>query len=218
MKEVQYFTANHDKGVGWYRSCFPTVDDGLFTFEASPSYLFDEQAPTRAASVLPQAKFVAILREPAARAYSHYLHNRAQGWEPLPFADAIQAEPERLAAASASGNRPGQEAWSRYSYFRRGLYAEQVSRWQSNVGAERIHVLRSEDLFSDPRGTMGRLLDFLGIPGDPPNELAHANARGSGQPLAPEDAAVCEELRRRFAAPNEQLTQLLGWTDAWSGR
>lgn len=215
MKEVQYFTANYEKGVGWYRSCFPAVAPGFFTFEASPSYLFDERAAARAATVLPRAKFVAVLREPAARAYSHYLHNSAQGWEPLSFADAIAAEPGRLAAACAPGNCRDHEACSRYSYFRRGLYAEQLSRWQSHVGAARIHVLRSDDLFRDPRGTMGRLLDFLEIPGDPPDELAHANALGSGQPLDPVDAAVCEELRRRFAVPNEQLTRLLGWTHAW---
>ena len=96
-KEIQFFSVEWSRGIDWYRCHFGPTGDGRLNFEASPYYLYHPCAPVRAASVLPKAKLIALLRDPVSRAWSHYHHNLRLGLEPLSFADAIAAEPERLA-------------------------------------------------------------------------------------------------------------------------
>ena len=96
-KEIQFFSVEWSRGIDWYRCHFGPTGDGRLNFEASPYYLYHPCAPARAASVLPKAKLVALLRDPVSRAWSHYHHNLRLGLESLTFADAIAAEPERLA-------------------------------------------------------------------------------------------------------------------------
>ena len=96
------FTTNWDKGHSWYRSHFAlaahrrvrTRRDGTppITGEATPYYLFHPLAPERAAAVTPDAKIVAILRDPVDRAYSHYRERARHGAEMLSFEEALAAE------------------------------------------------------------------------------------------------------------------------------
>ena len=60
--------------------------------------MHDERPRRRIAAALPDARLIVILRDPLSRAHSHYWLNRAKGIERLGFADAIAAEPERLAS------------------------------------------------------------------------------------------------------------------------
>src|SRR5205814_2419799 len=81
---VAYFTRHFAMGEAWYRTHFPTrarlavrrrrVHARVASFEATPDYLFHPLAPERAAHLVPDAKLVALLRDPLARAYSHYPH------------------------------------------------------------------------------------------------------------------------------------------------
>jgi hypothetical protein len=86
-KELHFFdrNKNFDKGVDWYRRCLPESErvDGqrTVTGESSPSYLFSAQAPARMAEVIPDAKLVALLRNPIDRAYSHYQMQVRRGTE-----------------------------------------------------------------------------------------------------------------------------------------
>jgi hypothetical protein len=171
-KELQFLSLHHGRGLRWYRGHFPARPAGVLSFEASPYYLFDPDVPARAAALLPDARFIALLRDPADRAYSHYLHSRAYGVEPLSFADALDAEPERLATGGHTARR-------RYSYVARGRYAEQLSRWFGAVGRDRVLVVRTEQL--DDR--YGEILDFLGLDRVPAPDRRHTRRPGDAPPL-----------------------------------
>ena len=108
IKEPHYFDIHFHKGIGWYRSHFPTAVEkyyarhvekhDLITGEASPYYLFHPRAPQRVAKTLPKAKLIILLRNPVDRAYSQYQHQlRQPGVEPLSFEEAIAYEEKRLA-------------------------------------------------------------------------------------------------------------------------
>ena len=75
-KELHFFDNKFAEGVRWYRRCFSEgkLVDGqrTITGEASPSYLFDPQVPERMARIVPNARLIALLRNPVDRAYSHY--------------------------------------------------------------------------------------------------------------------------------------------------
>ena len=131
-KEVSFFDRHWWRGEGWYRGQFPLRSGGRLVGEASPSYLFHPLAPERVHALLPGVKLVALLRDPVARAYSHYQHEVALGREPLSFEDALAAEDERTRGEVerlVADPRAFSRAWWDHTYASRGLYADQLERW-----------------------------------------------------------------------------------------
>jgi hypothetical protein len=109
---------------------------------------------------------VAVLREPVARAHSHYVHNRSKGYEQRSFAQAVDDELEALPASSdaaAFDLVADQRARWHDAYVARGFYAEQLDRWRAVFPADQLLVLRSEDLYADPAAVTVRTLAFLGL-------------------------------------------------------
>lgn len=210
-KELQYFTLHYRRGDRWYRGNFPDRGNRL-SFEASPYYLFDPAVPQRVAQTLPEVKLVALLRNPVDRAYSHYLHNRRRGVEPLPFGAAIQAEAARLDGAAQG--RPSQSPARLYSYASRGLYADQLQRWWTYFPPERLHIIRSEDLFTHPQPELDRLADFLGITRTRATAFERCGTTGS-ESASEMTPTLRGQLEQRFTEPNQRLGLMLGWAQTW---
>lgn len=212
-KELNYFTLHYGNGLGWYRGHFPHRPEGHLSFEASPYYLFSARAPRRVAQSMPDVKLVVLLRNPVDRAYSHYLHTRRRGFEPLSFAAALQVEADRLSRPGAGSER-SQDPARLFSYVSRGKYAEQLERWLEYFSRDRLFVIRSEDLFSQPGATVTGLAEFLGItPVDAPFKTYAATPREATSQLTPE---LRRSLCAQFAPHNQRLADLVGWPSAWS--
>src|SRR5690606_21702892 len=105
-----YFDNNYDRGVAWYRAHFPVAVRGgspqagpirIFG-EASPYYLFHPRAAARARETVPAARLIVLLRDPVARAISHYQHSVRKGFETLSFPDAIERELAQISAEEAA--------------------------------------------------------------------------------------------------------------------
>jgi len=216
-KEIQYFTLHHERGQGWYRAHFPVsaTNRGGATFEATPYYLFHPHAPARAAATLPDSKIIALLRDPASRAFSHWQHSRMRGLEPLAFDEALDAEAERLAGEEArltadpSYRSDPHRTWS---YATRGEYAAQLERWLAVYPREQLLVLRSEDLYRDPAGTHARTLEFLGLPVVTLDEYPRYTRRMAGEEMP---AASRRRLQTYFRPHNERLAALVGPAMRW---
>jgi len=222
-KGVHYFDTGFDHSLGWYRAHFPTRTavqrDGrragglVRVGEASPYYLFHPDAARRVHATLPDARVVALLRDPVKRAWSQYHHEHTRGFEDLPFTEAIAREPERLAGvdellcAEPSAQSPDHQ---HHSYLARGRYAEQLRRYIELLGRERVLVCFSEELFSDPEPVLEQVQHFLGI-----RVLPLALSRENPSDSAPLPEAVAAELRRHFAEPDAELAELLGRPLPW---
>ncbi|KAJ8780414.1 hypothetical protein J1605_011678 [Eschrichtius robustus] len=75
FEEVQFFNRNnYHRGIDWYMDFFPVPSNVTtdFLFEKSANYFHSEEAPKRAASLVPKAKIITILIDPSDRAYSWY--------------------------------------------------------------------------------------------------------------------------------------------------
>ena len=155
-KELEFFDVNFDRGIQWYSRWFTDAANAAAVGEASPSYMYDEDAPRRIAEVVPEARLLAILRNPADRAYSHYWRVRARGRETLEFQDAIAAEPARLASGDPTIQR-------RASYLDRGRYIHQLLRVCDHLPREHLHVVILEEFSAHPEAVYGELCRFLGI-------------------------------------------------------
>ncbi len=207
-KEVHYFDDHYQHGFRWYRAHFPLRRRGRTTGEASPYMLFHPLAPKRAAAALPAStKFIVLLREPVDRAVSHYWYWQKLGlYETETFARAIELEPARMAAVEEQVLR-GERSVDHvaYSYLSRGVYEPQLRRWFDAVGRDRILVLESEQLNTDPHCSE-QVLDWIGLRRwDEPFPLVNGAERTEG-----EDPELLRRLHEYFEPHNQALFELLG--------
>jgi hypothetical protein len=217
-KEVKFFDGNHHKGIDWYRYNFPLMtqmsDPITQTGEASPSYVFHPLVPKRIKEVLPNIKLVLLLRNPVARAYSHYQGNLRKGHEELSFEEAVELEQSRLEgekeAIIADQHYPMYK-YLVYSYLARGIYIEQIKNWLKSFPREQILIQRSEDLFSNPQKVYSRALAFLGLPDWKLEDFEIINY---GRYEAMEKQTE-NKLREYFNPYNHQLNKLLGENFNW---
>ncbi len=217
-KEVHFFDSHYDRGLRWYRAHFPLRRAGRITGESTPYLLLHPLAPERAANDLPDACFIALLRDPVERAISnHWLRRRRARAPGESLEQALDREAELLEADTGQLLRGEVDpTHMAYSYVARGEYAPQLRRWFDAAGRERVLVVESERLAADPRVAAG-VLDRLGLPdrGDPfpvTNQAVRSEEVGE---------ATMARLRSHFEPHNQELFELLGyemWTDPPAGR
>lgn len=213
-KGVHYFDTNASQPMSWYRSFFPLDADRIpllsgpkHVGEGAPYYMFHPECPGRIDRALPGVKVIAILRDPIERAHSQWAHETARGFETLPFEEALHAEEERLAGQETLLADPAATSFSHqhHSYVARGQYAGQVQRLWDVFGEDRVLVLSSTKLFTEPAATFARTLSFLGLSPFEANYEVH-NARAYSK-IEPETERW---LAERFAESNERLVTMLG--------
>lgn len=222
-KEVEYLSSCYAEGELWYRAHFPLRNllpgaPRKPTFEATPDYLFHPRAADRAAALMPDLRLIVIVRDPVERAWSHWRHNRRLGLDPLPFEEAVEREEERIAPDLphlASDTAPRPRRFLRFSYARRGRYAEQIARWLEHYPAERLLVLQSDELFRDPAATYDRILDFLRLPADPARRFPNYSYAPGRKRDAAIPAGAAARLRTALADEDRKLSELLGREIRW---
>lgn len=227
-KELHFFDKHHRKGLEWYGEQFQPGPEHVSWGESTPFYLYKDRAREAMVDALPAARFVAILREPVSRAYSHYWFARSKGKESLAtFAEAVAAEPERLAQS-----KDGQPA--AFSYLDRGHYLRQLTALEEGVGRERMLVHTMDDLSADPRGVLRRTCTFLGLDptgaeavevrsrntfadrtvnsadGRSKGRLQQRNVEVAGDGYPPIDPELEADLRGKFREENLALSEWLG--------
>lgn len=228
-KEVGYFSASYGEDVSWYLAHFPVairrqlmqrVGHQLLAFEATPDYLLHPLAPVRVKTLLPDAKFVVLLRDPVERAFSHYLHMQRLGFEARTFEEAIESESETIAADLAQihldvGHNP--KRFHRYSYLARGRYVEQLERWMGHFPRSRFLILDSAKLYSEPRATYQEILRFLELPAWAPGEFSNHSYVGTPAPSATAmEPRVGQLLAEQFGEANQGLAALAGRDFPWN--
>jgi len=214
-KEVSFFDRHYARGEAWYRGNFPNAlrARGLVG-EASPSYLFHPFAPERVATMVPEVKLIALVRNPVDRAFSHYQHEVALGREPLSFEHALEAENARLRGEEERMRAdPGyfSRAWWDFTYRCRGRYAEQIERWLAVFPRDQLLVVPSEDLLAEPERVHGQVLEFLRAP---PHRL-DGYPRVFERQYEPMRAETRDRLAAEFTEPNRRLYELLGRNLGW---
>lgn len=201
-KEMHFFDTLYEEGVEWYRQCFPPprLKDGrqTVTGEATPGYLFHPLAPERVAEVVPQARLIALLRNPVDRAYSQYHQRMGKGRENQGFDEAVGAE-----------NLDGEHL---PEYLARGIYADQLLRWSRFFPKEQMLVLKSEDFFERPQDVLKIVLNFLDLPQWEPEAWKHRKKGSYEERMNPE---IRRRLEDFFEPHNRRLYEYLGVDFGW---
>lgn len=139
-----------------YEALFAHARPGDVVGEASPLYLYVREAPEQIARVLDRPRFVAVLRNPIDRAYSHWLHIHR-----LPAEDAVPGFRVACEAEIAAGT-----AYSPYGsgthVLRMGRYDEQLERYATRFGRGSLLVVDYGEVTGDPQASLDRICDFVG--------------------------------------------------------
>jgi hypothetical protein len=132
--------------------------------EASPSYLRSRTAAREIAELQPNARIIAILREPASFVRSLHLQL---------VQDHVESEKDlRKAIAREDIVRAGERV-RRYSDHVH--YREQLRRYHDVFAAERVLVLIYDDFRRDNEATVRRVLRFLDVDDVGPIQVLDAN-------------------------------------------
>lgn len=137
-----------------YAALFAKVTTERAIGEVSPVYLQSINAPKNIHQLCPDAKLIAILRQPVERAYAHYLGRVRDGLDArASFADVVTQElAQPLPDEITFGNYLG---CGRYAHFLKG-YFELFPR-------ENIRVYLFQDLQHNPARLLSDLFQFLGV-------------------------------------------------------
>ena len=203
-KELHFFD---DESRDWaapdyaaYEARFPDPA-GRPCGEATPIYSYWPGALARIAAYNPAIKLILMLRDPVARAWSHWRMETARGAEAQPFDWCIRQGRQRLFDTEPWGHHRA------FSYVERGFYGEQLDRVFGLFPREQVLILKSEALRADPAITLGEVRRFLGLapkPAPAPREV-HLGTTGGG--LSEADAAF---LRQVYATDAARLADLTG--------
>jgi len=138
-----------------YQALFAGADGYAAIGEASPLYLTHYQPAQTAEAIrrrLPDVRLVAVLRQPAERAYSQFTYRRQQGHEPLrDFAAALAAEDQRIAANWSPACR----------YRRNGAYFSNLTPYFERFPREQLRIYLYDDLKDRPAEMLADLCAFL---------------------------------------------------------
>ncbi len=207
-KEVHYFSQHAEEPARWYADHYRDAKRGQRRGDITPFYLFHPDVPARIRALLPRAKMIVLLRDPVERALSQVFHARRHGFEALEVADALAAEPERLATG-------GLYSLQKHSYVARSRYLEQLDRYEALFSHRQLLVLKSEDLFNNTAFIWETIQQFLKLPVIPlPIALPKANA-GSGE-AAEVEPEVRAQLRDALSTTASGVKQRYGIDWGWS--
>ena len=140
-----------------YLNLFPDNDNKQYKAigEASPVYLYDENAPSEIKNALPNVKLIAILRNPIERAFSNFaMHHTGLGYETTPdFMEALALEEQRKK----------EHWWWGFYYKEAGLYTVQLKRYLDLFDKNKILIILYDDLKNDKKNTYLKITNFLDI-------------------------------------------------------
>ena len=147
-KEPNFFSDDevYAQGPGWYHGLFDEAPARALLGEASTHYTKLPTYPDtleRFSETLDTPKLIYVIRDPVARAVSHYIHEWTQGVISSDLETALRTHPELV------------------SY---GQYAMQLKPWIDCYGTENLLVTSMEAMRHNPQALLDRIGPFLGRP------------------------------------------------------
>ncbi|HLW16640.1 MAG TPA: sulfotransferase [Actinomycetota bacterium] len=153
-KEIHFFDRKFDQGLDWYRSCFTGTKTERAVGEATPTYVVEDETVTRMATTLPDARIILVLRDPIARARSHYWWIRgAATYERRSFEEAVRDEMRRESETTQQY----------YGYLEGGCYLTYLKRLEMFYSSSATLVVLAEDLKRDAGSEFARVCRFLEV-------------------------------------------------------
>ncbi|XP_067046227.1 bifunctional heparan sulfate N-deacetylase/N-sulfotransferase-like isoform X2 [Acropora muricata] len=158
-EEVQFFNGhNYNRGLDWYMDFFRDLSNSTNTiqFEKSANYFDSNVTPLRVHALLPNTKIIAILIDPAKRAYSWYQHMKSHGVSAaqIPFFKVLKS-------VNSTGSKDVKALGQRCLL--PGLYVQHLQRWLTYFSPSQILIIDGDRLRTHPADVMFAVQRFLGV-------------------------------------------------------
>lgn len=143
------------KDIESYTALFNGATNEKAIGEASTTSLYHPPAPINIKRYVPNAKMIAILRDPVDRLFSAYMDAIRRGHEHRSLHDALSQEPI-----------DSDHIWwgtGGFSYIRPSFYSKQLKRYFDNFEREQIKVYLYEDFKKDPMVLIKDIFRFLEV-------------------------------------------------------
>ena len=185
-----------------YEALFAGAPADALCGESTVFYLYDRAAQERIRAIVPEARLIAVLRDPAERAHSNWAHLRGAGLEPEDFPTALSLEEDRVAAG-----------WAHFwHYAAQGRYGEQLDHLFGLFPREQVLLVRYRELRDAPGETADRVCRFLGVEtgvvADVPRHHVRPDVVGRTAGASPAERAAALP---RFADDVPRVAELTGW-------
>jgi hypothetical protein len=165
QKEVCYFdtyneTKNFTKGTDWYAKFFKNSQSNQKKGEFTTHYIYFPHSAKLIHNMVPHAKLIVCLRQPADMLYSFFWWKKAN-YEtadlPTNFETAVDTNLE---------------------YIQRGMYYKQLKRYYDLFPRSQIKVFLHDEIKSDPLKVLREAFEFIGVDSTfiPPNYNKKINA------------------------------------------
>jgi hypothetical protein len=143
-KDLYFFSRCYDRGLDWYGAQFRGArPEHKIIGEVSPDYLVHPEAPERIRACLgTDVRLMVTLREPAARAFSHYLYLRKHGLAAPTFIQTAR-------------NTPGM--------LDEGRYATNLRRYLGRFDRKSLYLGVFDDLQADPQAFLDDVTNWLEV-------------------------------------------------------
>jgi hypothetical protein len=162
-KELAFFAIEqrYQRGFDWLlEEYFSEADPGKVWGDVSPQHMAGLFVAERIAKQLPEAKIVAVLRNPIDRAYSAYRMAARRGKEARSFADIVEHAKKSAPLLMA------EDEFVEDDYIRNGLYGLVLESYMQCFSPDQLYVVFMEDLEADPANTVKGIFQFLGVSSD----------------------------------------------------
>ena len=148
-KELHYFDTHYELGIETYEAQFRDWSGQAAVGDITPSYLSgayssNQRIPEMMHRYLPDARLIAVFRNPVERAYSHYWNNVSQ-------------DPQNLALTFE------QKIAQRPQILDEGRYADHVQRYLAHFEERQLLLLLYDDLKQDPLGFLRKIYRHLSV-------------------------------------------------------
>lgn len=142
------------KNLEDYQNLFKNVTSEKAIGEASVAYFSEKESADRIKNYIPNVKLILSLRNPADRAFSHYLNKIRNGYEPIKdFDKAIKVESIRISKNYAP-------TWQ---YIGRGFYYDRIKYYLDTFGKKQLRIYLYDDFKKDPLYIIKDIFRFLDV-------------------------------------------------------
>jgi hypothetical protein len=199
-----------------YLELFAGASERQLAGEASPQYLRSRAAASAIAEVQPQARIIAILREPASFVRSfhqQFLHANQETEHDLRRALRLEATRREGRQIPRGCHQP-----SELAYCEHVRYVEQLQRFESAFGRERMLILIYDDFRRDNLASGREILRFLGVDETFPIEAVETKPLGEVRSGALHRLTGAARRARRHPAAAGRVGAALGTLSALPAR
>ena len=212
-KELHFFNNHFECGLEWYKAHFPPIPENkdFMTGEATPWYINWGGVEQKVFQAFPEVQLLVVLRNPVARAVSHFYHNRKVGIEHRSFEEAMLSEIEKLQGITDPAQVDKSYWKTEQGYLFVGFYLHFIKKWMSLFPKEQFLIIDNDDLSTEPVATMNQVFEFLGLP---EHKLPIYQKHNSGS-YSPIDQEMYGQISNIFKTHNQKLEEYLARSFDW---